>query len=446
MPSDFNQQIIQEFRANRGKVGGPFEGARLLLLTTTGARTGVRHVTPLACLPDGGRTLVIASAGGAPANPAWYHNLLANPRVTVEDGQRTYEAEAAVLEGEERDLLFARAAEADPGWSAYQARAGRVIPVIALTPLDAPHPVNLTHIPATAEESSAVLAEMGAMRTHRPRLPADADLTPVLPDTGGVAGSWVTAPHHPAAETGVTIYVHGGGFQFTDPELEQIMAYRLSRVTGRPVLRVDYRLAPAHRYPAALDDVVAVYRSLLDQNVPASRIILSGESAGGTLVLSALLVLKEAGVPLPHAALAISPQTDLTLSSPSIEANDGEDVVSRAVLDHVATQYLAGARPDQAPQSPLHGRLDGLPPLLLAVGSKEVLLDDARRFAEAVSAAGGTVSLDVYEGMPHAFHATVLSDRPLPVATTLLHRVAEWIGETRQRPTEGPDSALPTGD
>ncbi|RCG26883.1 nitroreductase family deazaflavin-dependent oxidoreductase [Sphaerisporangium album] len=133
MPSDFNRQIIEEFRANGGRVGGPFEGGRLLLLTTTGARSGRPHTTPLAYLPDGGeRTLVIASGGGAPKHPAWYHNLVADPRVTVEYGVFTVEARAIVLEGAERDRLFARAAEADPGWTAYQAKTTRVLPVVAL--------------------------------------------------------------------------------------------------------------------------------------------------------------------------------------------------------------------------------------------------------------------------------------------------------------------------
>ncbi|WP_369987530.1 nitroreductase/quinone reductase family protein [Streptosporangium sp. 'caverna'] len=136
MPNDFNQQIIKEFRSNAGRVGGPFEGGRLLLLTTTGARTGVRHTTPLGYLPDGERMLIIASAMGAPAHPAWYHNLLADPRVTVEDGVFTYQAQAVVLEGEERDRLFARAVEADPGWADYQARTERIIPVVALNPID----------------------------------------------------------------------------------------------------------------------------------------------------------------------------------------------------------------------------------------------------------------------------------------------------------------------
>ncbi|NVI87904.1 nitroreductase family deazaflavin-dependent oxidoreductase [Actinomadura sp. BRA 177] len=130
---DFNTQVIEEFRANGGRVGGPFEGGRLLLLTTTGARSGAPHTTPLGYLPDGlERVLVIASAGGAPKNPAWFHNLVANPRVTVESGAFTYEADAVVLEGDERDAAFARAVEADPGWGEYEAKSGRTLPVIAL--------------------------------------------------------------------------------------------------------------------------------------------------------------------------------------------------------------------------------------------------------------------------------------------------------------------------
>ncbi|MGV9308943.1 alpha/beta hydrolase [Nonomuraea sp. NPDC003727] len=300
--------------------------------------------------------------------------------------------------------------------------------------------MNLTHIPAAPDAGAMVLAELGAMQSRPPVLPADADLTALLPHTGGVPGTWVTAPQKPpqmplqkppadaVSARGVTVYVHGGGFEYANPHLEQIMAYRLSEATGRPVLAVDYRLAPAHRYPAALEDVVTAYRSLLAQDVPASKIILAGESAGATLVLSALLVLNQAGDALPAGALTISPQTDLTLSSPSIDANDGQDVVDRTVLDHVRTQYLAGARPDQGPQSPLHGDLRGLPPLLVVAGSKEVLLDDAQRFAEAVSDAAGTVSLDIYDGMPHAFHASVLCADPLPTAVTLLARVREWSG------------------
>ncbi|MEH1099910.1 nitroreductase/quinone reductase family protein [Micromonospora sp. CPCC 205561] len=132
MPNDFNQQIIDEFRANSGRVGGPFEGSRLILLTTVGARSGAPHTTPVGYLPDGERILVIASAGGGPRHPDWYHNLLADPHATVEDGVFTYQARAVVLTGAERDEIFARAVEADPGWGAYQEKTSRVIPVVAL--------------------------------------------------------------------------------------------------------------------------------------------------------------------------------------------------------------------------------------------------------------------------------------------------------------------------
>ncbi|WP_283136591.1 nitroreductase/quinone reductase family protein [Rhizohabitans arisaemae] len=141
MTTDFNQQIIEEFRANEGRVSGRFEGARLLLLTTVGAKSGVSRTTPVGYLPDGDRMLIIGSAGGSPAHPAWYHNIRANPQVKVEYGVFTYPANAVVLEGEERDRLFARAAEADPGWAEYQAGIDRVIPVVALYPIaDGPPP------------------------------------------------------------------------------------------------------------------------------------------------------------------------------------------------------------------------------------------------------------------------------------------------------------------
>ncbi|WP_275461820.1 nitroreductase/quinone reductase family protein [Streptomyces noursei] len=140
MPHDFNQQVIDEFRANAGRVGGPFEGGRLILLTTTGARSGTRHTAPVGYLPDGERILVIASAGGAPHHPDWFHNLRAHPRVTVETGVFTYEAAAEVLAGEERDRVFARAVDADPGWADYQAKTRRTIPVVALTSVEAGPP------------------------------------------------------------------------------------------------------------------------------------------------------------------------------------------------------------------------------------------------------------------------------------------------------------------
>ncbi|MCO8271448.1 nitroreductase family deazaflavin-dependent oxidoreductase [Actinoplanes sp. TRM 88003] len=137
MPNPFNQQIIDEFRANDGRVGGMFAGSDLILLTTRGARSGNPHTTPLGVLTDGDRILVIASAAGAPTNPDWFHNVRAHSQVTVETGAETYEATATPLTGAERDEAFTRAAADDPGWSDYQAKTTRTIPVIALTRITA---------------------------------------------------------------------------------------------------------------------------------------------------------------------------------------------------------------------------------------------------------------------------------------------------------------------
>lgn len=131
-PTDWNQAIIAEFRANSGKVGGQLAGAPLLLLTTTGAKTGRRLTSPLMYNTDGNRLLIFASKGGAPTNPAWYHNLVANPGVTLEVGTETFDATATVVQGDERDRLFARHAAQYPGFAEYQANTTRTIPVIAL--------------------------------------------------------------------------------------------------------------------------------------------------------------------------------------------------------------------------------------------------------------------------------------------------------------------------
>ena len=128
----YNQAVVDEFRHNRGQVTGLFDGAPLVLLTTTGAKSGKRRTTPVVYTRDGDRVVVIASKGGAPTHPDWYHNLVAHPQVTVEVGGETYEANATVLTGEERDQLYARHAELYPQFDEYQAKTTRKIPVIAL--------------------------------------------------------------------------------------------------------------------------------------------------------------------------------------------------------------------------------------------------------------------------------------------------------------------------
>jgi deazaflavin-dependent oxidoreductase (nitroreductase family) len=130
--NDWNAQIIKEFRENGGKVGGQFEGAPLVLLTTTGAKSGQPRVAPLVSLQDGDRTVIFASKAGADTNPDWYHNIRANPRVQVEQGTETYAANAVEVTGAERDRIFDRQKQAFPGFADYEASTDRVIPVIAL--------------------------------------------------------------------------------------------------------------------------------------------------------------------------------------------------------------------------------------------------------------------------------------------------------------------------
>lgn len=130
--NDFNASIIAEFRANGGKVGGPFEGANMVLLTTTGAKSGQPRVAPLVYRPDGDRIVIFASKAGAPTHPDWYHNIVANPSVSVEVGEEQYSATAHILEGAERDAIYDAQAAEVPAFAEYQANTTRVIPVVAI--------------------------------------------------------------------------------------------------------------------------------------------------------------------------------------------------------------------------------------------------------------------------------------------------------------------------
>jgi epsilon-lactone hydrolase len=205
-----------------------------------------------------------------------------------------------------------------------------------------------------------------------------------------------------------------------------LLAERISNATRRPALVVHYPLAPDHPYPAPLESVIADYRALLP-HVPAEKIVLFSESSGAALALSAMLRL--AAEEKPAGVVTVSAVTDLSLSSPSIDANTPTDAgVTRELLGSFIGAYLAGAPADQAPQSPIVGDLREMPPLLMAVGGAEALLDDTLRFGEAAAAAGVETDIDVYEGMPHAFSLSTL-DEGNPTGRTLLDRVADWVSK-----------------
>ena len=217
------------------------------------------------------------------------------------------------------------------------------------------------------------------------------DGTTVEPiDVGGVPCEWVR-PGAAVANDACVLYLHGGGYVIGSCNTHRALVSHLAGRTGLPILVVDYRLAPEHAYPAALDDALIAYEWLLTQGFAADRIVVAGDSAGGGLTLATLLALRDRGRPLPALGVPISPWTDLTLSGPSMTAMaDHDPMVTRVGLQRMADWYVAGADPPTPLVSPLFSDPTGLPPLLIHVGDVEVLRDDAVAFAARVSGPAST--------------------------------------------------------
>jgi acetyl esterase/lipase len=239
---------------------------------------------------------------------------------------------------------------------------------------------------------------------------------------GPVRGEWVV-PN--GAVSGTILYLHGGGYIACAPGDCRPITTGLARLARRRVFVPDYRLAPEHRFPAALDDAVAAYRWLLDQGVAPGTIALAGDSAGGGLVFGVLLRVRDAGLPLPACAVCFSPWTDLTGSGESVRANDRRCAMFRPEnLRAAASIYLDGESPRNPYASPVFADLSGLPPILLQVGSTELLLDDARRVHAKVKGAGGASQLDVFEDV---FHVWQMLDGIVPEARVAMRRAAGFM-------------------
>jgi epsilon-lactone hydrolase len=240
------------------------------------------------------------------------------------------------------------------------------------------------------------------------RRPPDEGVRIEATTLGGVAAEWVWAEGVPADR--VVLHCHGGGFRAGSPRGSRQFAGRLSRASKARIAVLDYRLAPEHPFPAALDDVIAGYRGLLDAGQAATSIAFGGESiGGGTLALAALPAVRESGLPLPASAFALSPLTDLTLSSPAITDPASPDPLARDSLQFTAAvrDYLPQHQDPAAPLvSPLHADWSGLPAVHIEVGSTERLIDDARRLIERARRAGVPATLEVTEDAVHAFAAT----------------------------------------
>lgn len=242
---------------------------------------------------------------------------------------------------------------------------------------------------------------------------------PVVVD--GVAGEWFV-PAAPGA--GVILYLHGGAYVVGSVASHREFLVRLANATRAKILAIDYRLAPEHPFPAALEDAVSAYRWLLAQGLPPADLMLAGDSAGGGLALAALLALRDDGRSLPAGVICLSPWVDLALTGASIRAKAHLDpILTQASLEKSARLYAAGHALTAPLISPLYATLDGLPPLLILVGGDEILADDASRIAAKARRAGVAVTLEVWEGMFHVFPITPF----LPESQRALAQIAAFV-------------------
>jgi epsilon-lactone hydrolase len=234
--------------------------------------------------------------------------------------------------------------------------------------------------------------------------PLPADVTVTEAELGGVPTAEITVDGIEARH--VVLYFHAGVYVMGDASLAADLASQVGRRTQAKVISVDYRLAPEHPYPAALDDALAGYEGLLDNGIAPSDIAFAGESAGGGLAVATLVNARDHGLPLPAATFAMSPYVDLTLAGTTMETKREVDpLLNREALQSAVTAYTAGQDAALGLISPIFADLSGLPPLIIQAGTHEVLLDDAVRLAQQAITADVEVTLDVTPGVPHVFQA-----------------------------------------
>lgn len=266
------------------------------------------------------------------------------------------------------------------------------------------------------------LAEQRAAMDRIDALPRPRRMTYADIEVGGVPAIRAT-PTEGYSDRHI-LYLHGGGYVLGSPKSHIAMAARLARRCLATVTTIDYRLAPEHPYPAAIDDSVAAYRAITEE-VPASSITIAGDSAGGGACLATLGVLRDAGEPLPACAYLISPWTDLTASGETIVSKAAIDpMIEPSFIDSVAAQYAGEMPLDHPGLSPHFADLDSFPPLLIQAGSDEVLLSDSARLAANARAAGVQVEIEIADQMWHVYQAFA---RLMPEADRALDRAAIFI-------------------
>ena len=277
----------------------------------------------------------------------------------------------------------------------------------------------------SADLSSLTIAERRrATATFAAQPPTGTAVHPV--DAGGVPAEWVV-PVGVRGDGRVLLYFHGGAYQLGSPATLRHLVALLSGAARARALSVDYRLAPEHPFPAAIEDALAAYRGLLAGGTDPASIAVAGDSAGGGLALGALVALRDAGEPMPAAAVLLSPWTDLALTGESLRTRAAVDAMIKPEgMRETAALYLAGTDPRHPYASPLYADLHGLPPLLIHVGDAEVILDDSTRLAARASEAGVDVSLEVWDEMPHVFPAFA---GLLPESDQAIERIGSWLAE-----------------
>ncbi|HUO06689.1 MAG TPA: alpha/beta hydrolase [Candidatus Binataceae bacterium] len=233
-------------------------------------------------------------------------------------------------------------------------------------------------------------------------LPLEGDIKCEPVSAGGVKAEWVTAA---GADAGRTVYyLHGGGYVIGSINTHRSLASRISRTAKARVLLIDYRLAPEHPFPAAVEDAVAGYRWLLAQGQNPARLAIAGDSAGGGLTVATLVAIRDAKLPMPAVGVCLSPWVDLEGLGESMTTKAGVDpIVQKEPLLEMATHYLGGKHPRTPLAAPLYADLAGLPPLLIQVGGAETLLDDSTRLAERARKAGVKVTLEPWDDMIHVW-------------------------------------------
>jgi epsilon-lactone hydrolase len=269
----------------------------------------------------------------------------------------------------------------------------------------------------TIEEQRAAMA---AMLESMP-LPEDVTVNEIR--IGGMTGDWIAMPN--SSDGRVVLFLHGGGYVMGSNRTHRELASRIARAAAARVLVVDYRLAPEHPFPAAVEDALAAYRWLRAEGVPAASIAIAGDSAGGGLTLATLLALRDAGDALPACAVCLSPWVDLEGTGASAQPGGADDpMIQIDGLRETGKQY-AGDDLRNPLAAPLYGDFKGLPPLLIQVGTREVLLDDSTRVADKARAAGVSVQLEIEEGAYHVWHA----GPHLPEAADAVRRIGEFVRE-----------------